>query len=242
MDGVLAAEVDLALRANIWLADYASAVPPDVLSKDETFKYVRSFSSVWHKSNGTLKKLADGTSGWFSALREAESQHVRLVFEQGGWYLLSDGPAPTLWRWEFADRDDPDRQGWDVVMTGERSDAVAVTPDIRSSAIDLRGALADLGEFALSHGLEHWASVMQKAQEQLWAENPKTAYYPEMVPDGALSQQRLQLLSAATHAWIFGGMGTWNDEASDVEIEEHDRVSTNLWRALVTAMLAVVNS
>jgi hypothetical protein len=149
-----------------------------------------------------------------------------------------------LWvaRWEVGNRDDADRRIWNIAISGERSDLRAPVPDVRSSATELRIALSELGDFAARHDQQSWADIMRAAEEQLVSDDPKCAYYPEMVQAGALPLDRLQLLAAATRGWIFGGMGSWNDNVASVEIEEYERVSANLWKALTVAMTAAVNS
>ena len=52
-----------------------------------------------------------------------------------------------------------------------------------------------------------------------------------------------QLAAMAARAWVFGGMGSWNDlgfELRAVEAE-YDEVSRNLYAAVLLALLASAN-
>lgn len=250
--------IDLALRANQWLA--ADAKPPavDLLWIDDTFKFIGEFSTVT-SGLGRVNRAPEGTGGWFDAVRDTGAQHVRLTlntaaggmspwlasaFANGNdWGLVSVGVRPALWRarWEVTNPSAPDRRIWRVTVTGEWTTIAASAPDVGLSAVELDTALQALGDFAARSGESGWATVMQRARSQLSAESPECAYYPEMVPQGSLPLDRHQLLAAATHGWIFGGMGSWNDSVQG-DSDEYERVSSDLWNALTRAFMAAVNA
>ncbi|PWE17826.1 hypothetical protein DDZ18_05575 [Marinicauda salina] len=55
--------------------------------------------------------------------------------------------------------------------------------------------------------------------------------------------ERRALLEASTMAWVFGGMGSWNDfYPSEEKAAEYERVSEALYRAIQDAQLAAVNA
>jgi hypothetical protein len=258
--GTLAALIDLGLSANLWLASRAASPPPVLLGRDDTFKHVKSVSVAQQPAMRLRGRATDGTAAWFRSLRQSGAKRVSLVFshgeedmsprfatafsEAGGWGLVSDARKPVLWfaEWDVGDREDPDGRIWKITLMGEKSALRAPVADIQSSAAELRAALTDLGQFAASHDGQAWADVMKRAIAQLDDPHPECAYYPEMVPPGSLRLEQMQLLSAATHGWVFGGMGSWNDNAVSVDVKEHERVSSRLWLALLGAMASVVNS
>ena len=43
------------------------------------------------------------------------------------------------------------------------------------------------------------------------SKNPAVEYYNDFIPGDALSLQARQLLFSASKAYVFGGMGSWND-------------------------------
>jgi hypothetical protein len=47
---------------------------------------------------------------------------------------------------------------------------------------------------------------------------------------------------ACQHAWVFGGMGSWNDVSFDAKPGEYERVSEQLHRALLQGILAGANA
>ena len=53
----------------------------------------------------------------------------------------------------------------------------------------------------------------------------------------------VRLLDACQSAWVFGGMGSWNDMAFDGEVQvEYDRTSEQLFLALNEVILAAANA
>lgn len=52
-----------------------------------------------------------------------------------------------------------------------------------------------------------------------------------------------QYLTAAEKAWVFGGMGSWNDMADlgDLDNAEYDRLSLELYREIMYAITFSVN-
>ncbi|MCC6412891.1 MAG: hypothetical protein IT270_14600 [Saprospiraceae bacterium] len=58
------------------------------------------------------------------------------------------------------------------------------------------------------------------------------------------SHTALQLLYAADSAWVFGGMGSWNDQSfEDKEVNgRYERLSALLYNAINGAIMAAVNN
>ena len=68
------------------------------------------------------------------------------------------------------------------------------------------------------------------------------AYMPDMVAPRFPESAR-HLVAMASHAWVFGGMGSWNDVSfSDGAVSaEHAEISRLLFAALTTSVVAAVN-
>lgn len=61
------------------------------------------------------------------------------------------------------------------------------------------------------------------------------------VPAGRLSESTQRLFQAARSAYVFGGMGSWNDGAAE-PWEEYERLSEELYRLLNRIFVATANS
>ncbi len=74
-------------------------------------------------------------------------------------------------------------------------------------------------------------------------------YHDDLAPPGLLRPSAAALLLASQRAWVFGAMGSWNDAPLDVSPAEtkqvqpeYDRVSEQLYRALVEAIPAAASA
>lgn len=73
----------------------------------------------------------------------------------------------------------------------------------------------------------------------LTGEKTDTGYY-KMLVDKNYPIEAIQLLYAASIAWVFGGMGSWND--TGVNSEEYNNVSNELYNTINLSIVAVANN
>jgi len=67
-------------------------------------------------------------------------------------------------------------------------------------------------------------------------------YHKDLAPDHLLDLPAKQVLAACQAAWVFGGMGSWNDLGFEGEQQaEYDRISTALYDLLNTAIAAAAS-
>jgi hypothetical protein len=65
----------------------------------------------------------------------------------------------------------------------------------------------------------------------------------ELAPDSSLPPSAAQLLSTVQAAWVFGGMGSWNDLGFDGEDQKlYEHLSDELYQLLNAAIIAAVNA
>lgn len=66
---------------------------------------------------------------------------------------------------------------------------------------------------------------------------------PERKLFGLLPAEGQQLLSTANSAWVFGGMGWWNDMSFEGETQQqYDELSDRLYQLLNEAVVTGVNT
>jgi hypothetical protein len=79
-----------------------------------------------------------------------------------------------------------------------------------------------------------WSDWLGGAQLQLSSADPKPKYFLDMFPPDGMPLRTRQLGYAASGAWVFGGMGSWNDQLFEKELsQEFDLVTgscTTLYR------------
>lgn len=88
----------------------------------------------------------------------------------------------------------------------------------------------------------NFASDFRNGLSALSSDNPlEHAYHKDLGPPGFLSPLALQILGACQTSWVFGGMGSWNDQGY-LPSAEGDVLSSNLWQAIQEGLIGAANS
>lgn len=117
--------------------------------------------------------------------------------------------------------------------------------DIKEISSLLQQNLQNITAFAQTQQLSNWARVFTKAASILNSVTPIQDYYhQDLLVEKHYSLQARQLLAAAGAAWVFGGMGSWNDLGFDTDEtnKTYDDLSAQLYNVINKAVLAVANS
>ncbi len=89
-----------------------------------------------------------------------------------------------------------------------------------------------------------WEKWFGKAIELLHNLSPVLPYYADLLPSTFRYVKVRQLLAGALQAWVFGGLGSWNDlYITNPSLEkEYQRISKILYEAVIQSIGAVTNS
>jgi hypothetical protein len=213
--------------------------------------------------------MADNPVQWFDLLQKNGCKKIRLYFYSsadpgpaadhklaemvggGGTWLIEtlfDGFS-DYWsnRWTVTQKENPDDRIWSVNYgrTLVHQPISNLQVDIWQTHTLLAFALAEITGFALLKGLGEWAEIFQKSIAVLSSLSPGTGYYyQDFLVEKNYSLPARQNLFAASAAWVFGGMGSWNDLYFEPEADnqKYEQVSAKLFAAINQAILATVNS
>ncbi len=107
---------------------------------------------------------------------------------------------------------------------------------------ELDQVLLKIGDFARSEHIDNFASIFESARAEL--HHPTTSPLVRDVSQFAdLQPEAKALLASLSTAWVFGGMGSWNDMSFSGERGQvYDAVSEELFRKLKEAIVHVANS
>jgi hypothetical protein len=179
------------------------------------------------------------------------SDRAGTGFVGGGsrWIIEAVGAsANSLWEstWDLGDTNAPNQKIWRVTYDCIATKWTAASPPSRSLEDvrgDLASALDDIARFAQRNNLGFTEYFLQ-GRAALNAKDPFThAYHHDLSPPGLLSLEALQILGSCQAAWVFGGMGSWNDGAYGGNLTaEGDRLSERLFKCLQEALVAAANS
>ncbi len=214
------------------------------------------------------EEVANSPDAWFAYLKAANISTIRLlctpqnhpkisdrmsagfVGGAGIWAMeaVQQSGKSTIWlsRWEVWNQNAPERRIWRVSYgrVSEMQSPTAPVTDLDSLAGRFRSALADIHQFSERHNCGGFTACFSQAIETLDSGGEKRhGFHQDLAPDGCLSLLAMRLLDACQSAWVFGGMGSWNDMAFDGEGQvEYARTSEQLFLSLNEVIQAAANA
>jgi hypothetical protein len=175
---------------------------------------------------------------------------VGLVGGGGRWLIETLHPRVSdLWeaRWLVGNREDAEQKIWDVAYCRIDHDRARLSfsgESLTTLKNDLELALSIIDAFATRKNLESFAKAFRAAKNALSSDQPLSkAYHSDLAPTPDVPLRAKQLLAAAQIAWVFGGMGSWNDMAFEgQDQQEYVRISDDLFSLLNRVICCAVNS
>jgi hypothetical protein len=267
MNTAIAQLVALTCHANAFLQ--GSAMAKEFFPNNSTCTFCEriSFVEPTRSFSGKLTEelVAGRPDEWFSYLAKKNGLGVRLVrqpqndlrlsermsagFVGGGgdWALAARLPGTTeSWtpRWEVWNHEAPEQRIWRVTYVrsaAEPGETSSQREDLQQAASSLKSALIDIEAFSRTHDCHGFTESFGRALDSLEGRS-RHGYHGDLVPEGSSSSIVAAVLDAAQSAWVFGGMGSWNDMAfAGEDGKEYERVSEKLFNAINAAICAAAN-
>ncbi|MFL6689615.1 MAG: hypothetical protein ACJ8IR_05430 [Alphaproteobacteria bacterium] len=265
MNGTIAQLVALTCHANAALNDIDISFWPG----NSTCKFCRTINFVTLKKsllqNTREIEVASNPNAWFEYLRNRKASGASILFLAkndpaisdrqtagfvgggGYWSTVTHGPTEKsdswMARWSVTNRNDPQRKIWSVNY-GLVSQSIHMPPqkyDLPTEIATLESRLLEIKEFAKRNNLDFFKARFQRALDCLHG-NAEPEYHRDLAPPNFPSDDASLLLKATQPAWVFGGMGSWNDMwFVGAEQLEYERVSDNLFQSVNRCIVAAVN-
>jgi hypothetical protein len=256
MNGELAQSLALATHVTMWLTESRGARSrPGESPGVPSFVDLVAFDSVAGVDAWVERLVHLGVKRlWLAVpgLGMAESPggldpHLSAAFAGGlpvG--LLSTGTAGNrLWRahWQVGARV-PD--GAQIAIANYESAPVSAgpaRPGVGAAADGLDRTLLRAAEFAGRQQLPRWAKLFADARRRRARnESARSGPGPDLFPASWPDPDGRWLVDMAQAAWVFGGMGSWNDLGfADDAQQEYERISRELFDAVMRACVAAAN-
>ena len=187
----------------------------------------RGASQQLDVSDRMLAGMVGGGQRWLIEVTGERESEVWEGFERIG---DREEPNQKIWLWTFI------RQG--KMPTGQL-DVDAAGLGLEDAVARFRQALVDIEAYARQEGYANFAEIFREGVSELdraadgipadWGDARFTGF----------DARRLTIMSAASRASVFGGMGSWNDLGGG---EAYDKVSEALYSSLNDCILALANS
>lgn len=237
---------------------------------DPLFQFSEQVEFVIPRGGDQYDQAAPDPVSWFQWLKQSGRTGLRLhnaPMEQkagrlghieermlvgmvgGGprWLIETTGEGLSQ-VWEgfdrLGDRNAPDRRIWRTayLMQAETAPQDNADRDLVGAEQDVRAALVDIEALARKMEGQPFAEVFAGAREAL-NETAATAPAFDFLRLTDLSEAARRLLQASSQAFVFGGMGSWNDMVpEEALLARYNATSEALFVALQRAVIAIANS
>jgi hypothetical protein len=143
----------------------------------------------------------------------------------------------------LGDRNDPDRRIWlcTHIMQGMIPAKEVEPVDSAAVLANLRKVLPEIEAYAREEKHDNFADCFARALQALDSPDVEDAPWLEGLKRyTGFDNKQVGLLQAINHAWVFGGMGSWNDIGGGGE--RYDALSEALYNALNDNICGLANS
>jgi len=166
----------------------------------------------------------------------------------GQWMLAVSYPAGVsdywLARWEVWNQQAPEQRIWRVTYCHVARGLTPPPEDQNESEAKtaFEAALTRIHAFSSKHNCDGFTGCFERAIQSLREESSTHGYHKDLYLPGSLTKSAESMLDAAQSAWVFGGMGSWNDMGFDGEEQhEYEAASDQLFTAVNNAICAATN-
>jgi len=266
MNGPIAQLVATTCYGNAFLQHVPNI--PRFFPDNSTCQFCESITFVEIKTPLIRKQreviIADTPDDWFRYLKEREAFGIRLIHQPQNHPEISDRMsagfvggggiwalgvrlrgATEYWmsRWEIFNQDDMEQQSWKVTYGRVGRQPGIISPGLGKSAVrsDFISSLLQIRAFSEKNNCD-FTEFFSRALKSLKEDSAEHEYHKDLWVAGTLSESSQAILDAAQSAWVFGGMGSWNDMMFEGDEErEYERVSEQLFSALTGAICFAAN-
>jgi hypothetical protein len=145
-------------------------------------------------------------------------------------------------QWEVGNQDAEDRRIWKVKyrLAGQGKTNEESRRPLKAITASLRNCLRSIHAFSVSQECDGFSQCFAKALIAL--DGGERGYHKDLSAPGLLGRKEEAALHAAMCAWVFGGMGSWNDLGFDgATQDEYLRLSDELY-CLLNEVIGVAAS
>ena len=241
---IIVASIKQALKSNLELnyksEKYIKSLVFDFILGDEPEKREQASINEWFKH---AKKLGLSDVRYATNLsvtsEERSLQGFSNVSHKSILCIYKDKMSYFVPHWSFEE----DKKGWDIVY---KEFSLNGTPEIQKfsdNTLEFKDILTRTSKFADEIECENFGDCFRKGLKAL---NEPEKIEQNILNAPLMPKLNLALFTAASAADVFGGMGSWNDDAADLAQhkkrgKEYDELSSELFTQMRKATLFAIN-
>ena len=241
---IIIASIKQALRSNLELnykgEKYIKSLVFDYILEDEQEKREQASINVWfkHAKKLGLSDVRFATNLTVSS-KERSLQGFSNVSHKSILCIYKDKMSYFVPHWSLEE----DKRGWDIVY---KEFSLNGTPEIQKfsdNTLEFKDILTRTSKFADEIECENFGDCFRKGLKAL---NEPENIEQNVLNAPLMPKLNLALFTAASAADVFGGMGSWNDDAAGFaqhkkRTKEYDELSSELFTQMRKATLFAIN-
>ena len=244
---IIVASIKQALRSNLELnyksEKFIKSLVFDYVLGDEPEKREQASINEWFKHALKLG-LSDVryTTNLTVSSEERSLQGFSNVSHKSILCIYKDKMSYFVPHWSFKE----DKKGWDVWEIVYKEFSLDGMPEIQNfsdNTLEFKDILTRTSKFADEIECENFGDCFRKGLKAL---NEPEKIEQNILNAPLMPKLNLALFTAASAADVFGGMGSWNDDAAGwaqhkKRAKEYDELSSELFTQMRKALLFAIN-
>ena len=241
---IIVASIKQALKSNLELyykgEKYIKSLVFDYILEDEQEKREQTSINEWfkHALKLGLSDVKFATNLAVSS-KERSLQGFSNVSYKSILCIYKDKMSYFVPHWSFEE----DKRGWDIVYKEFSLDSVPEIQKFSDNTLEFKDILTKTSKFADEIECENFGDCFRRGLKAL---NEPENIEQNILNAPLMSKLNLALFTAASAADVFGGMGSWNDDAAGwakrkKRDKEYDELSAELFTQMRKATLFAIN-
>lgn len=198
----------------------------------EWFKIIKEKNAhlyLWHQGTGRID----------------ERFMAGFIGGGGNWNIISNQKSINdvfTAQWTVENQNEPDQRIWKVKYG--LVDTNKPIPEVNDGYLEyFLESLVKISDFAYKNDCSNFGKCFENAISTIESKGKTLfGYHKDLVPKCYRDQDINYILDACQSAWVFGGMGSWNDIGFSGEIQqEYELVSERLYSSLINVIVNSVN-
>ena len=241
---IIVASIKQALRSNLELnyksEKFIKSLVFDYVLGDEPEKREQASINEWfkHALKLGLSNVRYATNLTVSS-KERSLQGFSNVSHKSILCIYKDKMSYFVPHWSFEE----DKRGWDIVYKEFSLDGMPEIQKFSDNTLEFKDILTRTSKFADEIECENFGDCFRKGLKAL---NEPEKIEQNILNASLMPKLNLALFTAASAADVFGGMGSWNDDAAGwakrkKRDKEYDELSAELFTQMRKALLFAIN-
>ncbi|MHA1767711.1 MAG: hypothetical protein ACTSVK_15805 [Promethearchaeota archaeon] len=209
------------------------------------FYKIKFVQNLPGKQIGWINYLAKNPNLWFRYLKYEGYKRLYLIYRENSdsnWKILAvKDDKYDIWSYKVVFQQETPKFYYYIEKTELDTPEIKVVP-LEEAKIKLKKMLQEMIAFTVKAELRNWQLIFERALSLLAIKRDNQLLVKGFFPEGCYKIEAKQIIATCDEAWVFGGMGSWNDINPGHYAQEYDQLSVNLYSTICASIVSAINS